>query len=535
MDAWVGSVSVNGLTVSYSPVGSTTGRTEFKNYTVNYGASEIPYGVKDGNNFDPPPARGYAYMPDTAGGTALMYNLMIGTHKVTNLRLSGKAVADIFTGVITKWNDPEIKADNPQLNLPPTTIIPVVRSDGSGSTAEFTKWMDTMFPAKWQAYCSKTGFNPCTPTSGYPPLPHSAMVEQQGDLGVSGYVRQGGANGAIGYTEFSYALTTGFPVAKLLNAAGYYTEPTYGHVAVSLLDAQINTDVSSVLYLTQDLSKVYTDTDPRTYELSSYSYMILPTDGSGNFTNAQGYTLAAFGTYVLCQGQTQVDQVGYSALPIDLVQRGYAQLRRIPGNQVPSTSGSFIQNCNNPTFSPNGFNELAKTDPFPPACDKIGRIQCSTPTGGANGANSAGGTNGNNGGGTNGGGNNGGGANNGGNGNNGGGGNNGGNNSTGHNGEAVANSTVPSCDPNTGICSAGGGSSLPNSSGSGALANGGTVDGVDVASSSSLGDGVEVMLMALAAALLLGLCVVPPLVAQTSASRQRRRRGDWSGSQDGPR
>ena len=66
--------------------------------------------------------------------------------------------------------------------------------------------------------------------------------------------------------EFSYALETGFPVAKVLNAAGYYTEPTAGHVAVSLLKAQINMDQSSPLYLTQDLSQVYTDTDPRTYD-----------------------------------------------------------------------------------------------------------------------------------------------------------------------------------------------------------------------------------------------------------------------------
>jgi hypothetical protein len=178
----------------------------------------------------------------------------------------------------------------------------------------------------------------------------------------------------------------------VLNAAGYYTEPTPGHVAVSLLKAQIDNNPSDPLYLTQDLSQVYTDTDPRTYELSSYSYMILPTDTSNGFNTAKGNTLGAFGNYLLCQGQQQVDQLGYSALPINLVQAGYAQLQRIPGNQVPTASQSFIQGCDNPTFSTNGTNTLANNDPMPPACDKQGSSQCTSATGGAPGSGGASGS-----------------------------------------------------------------------------------------------------------------------------------------------
>src|SRR5215469_4759990 len=305
---WITNVAQYGMRINYQPVGSTSGRQEFKEGIADWGASEIPYGVRDGNYFDPPPTtRGYAYMPDTAGGTTFMYNLSIGTQRVTNLRLSGATIAGIFTGVITRWNDPRIAQDNPDLHLPGITIVPVVRSDGSGSTAEFTQWMLATEESYWQAYCQKVGRSPCTQTSAYPVLPGSAMVGQAGDLGVSGYVSQAQADGAIGYVEYSYALETGFPVAKVLNAAGYYTEPTAGHVAVSLLKAQINMDKSSPLYLTQDLSQVYTDTDPRTYELSNYSYMILPTDTSHGLTTAKGYTLGAFGGYLLCQGQQQVD------------------------------------------------------------------------------------------------------------------------------------------------------------------------------------------------------------------------------------
>src|SRR5262249_32912583 len=388
--AWQTNVQQYGIQVNYNQVGSTTGRAQFGQGTVDWGASEIPYGVRDGNNFDPAPNRGYAYMPDTAGGTTFMYNLSIGTQRVTNLRLSGAVIAGIFTNKITTWNDPKIAADNPGLTLPAIRIVPVVRSDGSGATAQFTQWMIATQGSYWSAYCAAVGRNPCTQTSAYPVQPGSAMVGQPGDLGVSGYVSQAQANGAIGYVEFSYALQTGFPVAKVLNAAGYYTQPTPGHVAVSLLKAQINQDKSDPSkYLTQDLSQVYTDTDPRTYELSSYSYMILPTTSDFGLSANKGYTLGELGKYLLCQGQQQVDALGYSALPINLVEAGYAQLQKIPGANVPTATTDIVKGCNNPTFSTDGTNTLANNDPQPPACDKQGSSQCTSATGGAPGSGGA--------------------------------------------------------------------------------------------------------------------------------------------------
>ena len=77
-------------------------------------------------------------MPIVAGGTSFMYNLKIGGKRVTNLRLSGETLAKIFTGGITTWNDPAIEADNPGSTLPARKIVPVVRSDGSGTTAQLT-------------------------------------------------------------------------------------------------------------------------------------------------------------------------------------------------------------------------------------------------------------------------------------------------------------------------------------------------------------------------------------------------------------
>ena len=105
-----------------------------------------------------------------------------------------------------------------------------MRSDGSGSSAQLTKWMIAKHKTLWDTYCHKTGRTACGFTSFYPTLDGSGMIAQNGDLGVSGYVSQSFAEGAIGYVNYSYALGAQFPVVKLLNAAGYYTEIGRAHV-----------------------------------------------------------------------------------------------------------------------------------------------------------------------------------------------------------------------------------------------------------------------------------------------------------------
>ncbi|WP_031516123.1 phosphate ABC transporter substrate-binding protein PstS [Streptomyces sp. NRRL F-5123] len=378
---WIASVHKYGMTVSYNDNASTQGRQQFKDGVTDFGVSEIPYGTSEFGVREAPPKRGYAYMPIVAGGTAFMYNLKIGGKRVTNLRLSGNTVAKIFTGVIKNWNDPQIHRDNPRLTLPSRKIIPVVRAEGSGSTAQFTLWMSKQQGSLWNAYCRRAGKPlPCGETSDFPVIPGTGFIAQQGSLGVSGYIRQDYSEGAIGYDEYSYALTSGFPVAKVENAAGYYTEPTASNVAVALTKARINTSKGSSEYLTQILDDVYAFRDPRTYPLSSYSYIILPTKLESPLTEAKGKTLAAFGYYFLCQGQAQADPLGYSALPINLVQAGFDQLKKIPG-AVPQSID--IKGCHNPTFSTDGTNTLVKSAPFPKPCDKAGNDQCADGTAGA--------------------------------------------------------------------------------------------------------------------------------------------------------
>ena len=375
LDQWRRNVQSNyAMTVDYRGQGSTAGRTDFINRSVDFAISEIPFQLQPtekGAQPEKPPVGGYAYMPIVAGGTSFMYNLKIGGKQVTNLRLAGATVSKIFAGQITNWNDPAIQADNPGLAMPDRPIQRVARSDGSGSTAQFTMWMSKQHPDIWT-----TGM-----TSQFPDNVGATL--QNGSLGVSAYVGQQYGEGAITYVEYSYAVKSGFPVAKILNAAGYYIEPTASSVAVAMLKAQINTNSSSADYLTQILDGVYNNADPRTYPLSSYSYMIVPTQEGGTFNADKGRTLGAFAKYVLCEGQQQAEKLGYSPLPMNLVQAGAEQIKRIPGAKDATID---INACNNPTFQPGDSldnNRLAQTAPQPADCDKQGPSQCAGGTGGA--------------------------------------------------------------------------------------------------------------------------------------------------------
>lgn len=383
IEQWRTNVQQYGMRVNFASTGSSDGRNQFRNGTVDYAVSEIPYGLKDGSVVDAVPTnRPFAYMPIVAGGTALMYNLTSGGKQINNLRLSGEVITKIFTGVITKWDDAAIKADNPSVSLPSRKIVPVVRSDGSGSTAQFTAWMTSKFGSIWGSYCQAAGRGSgCGLTSNFPVIAGKGFVAQPNSTGVAGYVKQRANDGTITYVEYSYALNAGFPVAKVLNKAGYYVEPTAKNVAVGLLGAKINTD------LTSNLSGVYDNSDARAYPMSSYSYMIVPTSNANNFTNDKGKTLGAFAYYFLCEGQQQAPALGYSPLPINLVKSGFEQIAKIQGVSAQTID---IKKCNNPTFSADGSNTLAKTAPMPAECDKQGSTQCGSGTGGAAAAGSTG-------------------------------------------------------------------------------------------------------------------------------------------------
>ena len=131
--------------------------------------------------------------------------------------------------------------------------------------------------------------------------------------------------------------TPHYPVVQLRNPAGRYVLPTAANVTTALTHAVINFDVHSRNFLQQNLNRVYTDTNPSSYPLASYSYLIAPRTGTrlhAGFTKAKGSTLSAFAVYALCTGQRSLNQLGYAPLPPALVRGGLLQAAHIPGHST---------------------------------------------------------------------------------------------------------------------------------------------------------------------------------------------------------
>jgi ABC-type phosphate transport system substrate-binding protein len=377
LEQWAEDLEPNGLTINFNPDGSAAGRGDFmQGSQVDFAASDPPFRNGEdelANTGAEQPQWGYSYVPDVGGGTAFMYHLTVGGHLVTNLRLSGETLMKIFTGQITNWDDPEITKDY-GAQLPNEPIIPVVRSDGSGATYFFTRWMEHEFPSQWNAFCEKVhpGIQlPCPQTEFYPQFGNAKL--ESGSNAVSVYITSSYGEGAIGYDEYAYALNANWPVVAMENPGGYYVLPSASNVAVALTQAQINEDPSSPNFLQQNLDNVYTYTDPRSYPLSSYSYLIVPRIGTPQppiFNDSVGRSLSTYIDFYLCQGQRQAASLGYSPLPINLVTGAFLQVNKIPGT-IGAPDIDNYGACNNPTFI-NGQDILLKTAPYPTACQKVG-------------------------------------------------------------------------------------------------------------------------------------------------------------------
>jgi len=385
VNQWVQDVNSEGIEVVYSPDGDAQGRQDFANGVSDFSVTSDGYQGRDPVTgvSDTSDGRPYVYLPIAAGGTSFPYQIRFDGQQVENLRLSGQTLAKIFTNQITNWDDPAITKDNNGHALPSLPITPVVQSEGSGATEQLTNYFATEFPSIWQSYSGQSG-----PTEYFPR--QGNQIAQNGSNGAMNYVASSSANGSISYVEYSFAKSVNYPVAKVLNSAGYFTLPTQYNVAVALEDAQINMDQNSPDYLLQNLTNVYTDPDPRTYPLSSYVYMIEPTGTAPvetHMTTAKRQSIADFGYYSICQGQKEIGPIGYSPLPVNLVEAGFGQINKLqtadPGVDLTNEN---IDTCNNPTFvegQPN-TNYLATIAPLPPACDQQGAGPCAagvTPNG----------------------------------------------------------------------------------------------------------------------------------------------------------
>lgn len=394
---WIAQVqAAYGMQITFNQSGSSQGRKDFANGVTDFGDSDIPYqGVDPTTGQTDASSRPYAYAPVVAGGTAFTYHLTVGGHLVTNLRLSGETITKIFTNKITDWSDPQITKENGGHAFPSETIKPVVRSDGSGATAQFTLWMDKQYPSIWRPFNGgKAGL-----TSIFPRQGNQIAVAQ--DAGVMNTIKGSGGEGEIGYTEYSYPLQAHYPVVYVENKAGYFVQPTQYNVAVALTQARIigcnnngscsPSGVPANSYLTQNLDNVYTYKDARTYPLSSYSYMVIPASKTDQrMTVPKRQTLADFLSYSLCTGQGLAGPYGYSPLPLNLVKAAFGQVEKLgPKAEGGAVAGVNIKNpsanlatCNNPTFVKGNLaaNHLAQIAPMPLACQKATSQPCGDAT-----------------------------------------------------------------------------------------------------------------------------------------------------------
>ena len=131
---------------------SPTRTSDFAVTSIGYQGVDPVTGVSDTSQ-----GRPYAYLPIAAGGTSFPYQIRYDGKQVRDLRLSGETIAKIFTNQITNWDNPEITRDNNGHALPSLPITPVVQGDGSGATAQLTRYFATEYPSIWQAYSGLKG------------------------------------------------------------------------------------------------------------------------------------------------------------------------------------------------------------------------------------------------------------------------------------------------------------------------------------------------------------------------------------------
>jgi phosphate transport system substrate-binding protein len=207
---------------NYASIGSGGGQKQLLNQTVDFGASDAP--MTD-ESLAKAPGK-ILHVPVVAGGVAIMYNLP-GDPK---LKLDGDTLANIYFGNINKWNDPKIAALNPGVDLPDLAIVPVHRTEGSGTTFIFTDYLTSVNPTWADTVGKSTSVK----------WPAGIGVGAKGSEGVAGQVRQ--ISGAVGYGELAYADESKIPYADMKNSSGNFISPAPASVSAALAAAAIPDD-----------------------------------------------------------------------------------------------------------------------------------------------------------------------------------------------------------------------------------------------------------------------------------------------------
>jgi phosphate transport system substrate-binding protein len=277
------------LQVNYQSVGSGAGVEQFTAGTVDFGASDVAMKDEEIEQV----SRGVLLLPMTAGSIVLAYNVP----GVEGLKLSRETYVDILLGNITKWNDPKIAADNPDLSLPDQNITVVHRSDGSGTTGVFTKHLSTISP-KWE---QEIGSGKTVEW----PSGKGTFIGGKGNEGVTANILQN--EGAIGYVEFGYANQNNLNMAALENKSGNFIVPT-DEAASKTLEA---------VTLPENLRAFITDPEgEESYPVVTYTWIL----AYKQFDDPnKAIAMEAMIQYGLTEGQKQAPALGYVQLPANVV------------------------------------------------------------------------------------------------------------------------------------------------------------------------------------------------------------------------
>jgi len=285
----------SGMTVNYGGGGSGKGRTDLASGVVQYAGSDSPIPSDEKANFK---GKTVLYFPVLVGPITISYNLS----GVSNLKLDGPVIADIFQGKIKKWNDSAITALNPGVNLPSTAITIARRSDSSGTTANFSQFLVDSAP-NWKLGTSSTISWPATSRGG------------NGNGGVAQIVKT--TPGAVGYVDYSDAKASGLTYASVKNKDGSYIAPSVQSATTAAEHATINPDLT--------FSAIWAS-GAQSYPITYQSWdLVYQKQSSANTTKM----LKAYIGYLLGDGQKLLPGLNYAPLPASLDQKAKAQLSKI--------------------------------------------------------------------------------------------------------------------------------------------------------------------------------------------------------------
>jgi phosphate transport system substrate-binding protein len=305
---WGSTLKGQGVTVNYNPVGSGAGQTQLEAATVDFAGSDPALKPADVAKMKGPVLQ----FPVAFGAITVSYNL---SGVKSGVKLDGSTIAKIFEGQIKTWNDPAIKALNSGISLPSTNITVVHRSDSSGTTDGFTKFLTATDPG-WASSIGH-GKDVKWPTG----------TGAKGNSGVAAVVHQ--TAGAIGYVEQAYALENGFTYASVKNSSGNYVLPTLSNTSAAANGIKVPPDLG-----------ISTINSPsaQAYPIVSQTFIDAYKDPckSGGASSGTASALKKFLTYAFGPGQQTLgsgsSQLPYAPLPASLVSKNTTQLATMTCN-----------------------------------------------------------------------------------------------------------------------------------------------------------------------------------------------------------